>query len=94
MGPVLEDDSPSKMLLLVEIIQEFVTGIKTSIKERKETSEDKKELHAVEIGNLFEEFDRTMCKSPEFLQNLRSKISAALKESINIERFSSIEVHD
>jgi hypothetical protein len=93
MGPEIENHSPSKMLLLVETIQEFVTGIKT-ITERKEVSDEQKELYAVDISNLFKGFYQTMNNSPEFLQNLRFKIATALEKSVNVEGFSSVEVHD
>jgi len=97
LGTAVDSNPHSRMLLMLEVIHEFLENFKKTLKERRDfSSSDKtnknKTLFAVAIAKIFDELDEEMRKNPKFLVDLRKRIIEAMENSVNIERFASIEV--
>jgi len=92
LGTAIDDSPQGKMLLMVETINDFLDKIKKSVKERQNITDDKKQLYAVQIANVFNQLDESMKNNPKFLRNMRQRITKAIDNSVNIERFASVEV--
>jgi len=93
LGTAIDDSPQGKMLIMVETMNDFLEKLKKSVKERQDITEDNKQLFAVQIANVFNKLDESMKNNPKFLNNMRQRITKAMDNSVNIERFASVEVN-
>jgi hypothetical protein len=81
------------MQIVAEINEEFVATLRQTVKERQKVLSDTKIVYsAVMLANLFEAFDRDIAAVATWKTVLRKSVQSALKNSVNIERFASVEV--
>jgi hypothetical protein len=92
LGPKIENDVQGKMQIVAEINEEFVATLRQTVKERQKVLSETKTVSAVTLANLFEAFDRNIAAVGTGKTVLRKNVQSALKNSVNIERFASVEV--
>jgi hypothetical protein len=92
LGPKIETDVQGKMQIVAEINEEFVATLKQTVKERQKVLSETKTFSAVTLAKLFEAFDQNIAAVATGKTVLRKNVQSALKNSVNIERFASVEV--
>jgi hypothetical protein len=92
LGPKIESDVQGKMQIVAEINEEFVATLRQTVKERQKVLSETKTVSAVMLANLFEAFDWNIASVGTGKTGMRLSVQSALKNSVNIERFASVEV--
>jgi len=92
LGPEIPEGVEKKKWVMMDVVTKFLGHYNSAIKERDLTFLEEEKLFAVQIASIYEKFSKTLRSENNFLNNVNERIKLAVERSVNIERFTSIEV--
>jgi len=86
LGNDITENPEAMTHLMIKKSQEYLANIKRSIDDRRQETQS-------QVYACFQQLKKELDNSPLFLKDITTKVNTLLKQSVNIEGFTSIEVN-